>query len=262
MPVALDDFVRVVEDIAPPGLAYEWDNTGLLLRCAKDINRVLITLDVTSEAVDEAEEMGCDMILSHHPLIFEPIKSLSSLKSTDALLMRLIRRRISLYSAHTSFDRAKGGMGDSLAKRLELKNVEAFDYCGDDLMRTGYLKEPMTRRQLLEHVKTSLDTGWVHASNKCQEPMDKIAVVGGSAGEFLEAAERAGAKALITGEAKHHQFIEANELNVLLITAGHHETERIFIDEVFMSLQSRLNELQLSLEFYKAKSTRAPFECI
>lgn len=261
MTVALDDFVRAVEYIAPPELAYEWDNTGLLLRCSNEISSALITLDVTGEAVDEAEDKGCDMILSHHPLIFDPVKSLSCLRATDAVLMRLIKNGISLYSAHTSFDRAKGGMGDSLAKKLGLKNVEAFEYCGDDVIRTGYLERPMTREKLIDHVKASLGTDWVHASNDCREPIDKIAVVGGSAGEFVEAAEKAGAKALITGEAKHHHFIGANERKILLIAAGHHETERLFIDEAFMSLQSRLNELQLNVNLYKAESARAPFEC-
>ena len=262
MSIALDDFVRAVETIAPKSLAYEWDNTGTLLRFADQISSVLITLDVTGAVIDEAEKLGCDMILSHHPLLFEPIKSLGCNKASEALLMRLVKSGISLYSAHTSFDRAKGGMGDILAKKLKLEKIETVPDLGEDLMRTGYLIEPLNKDQFVTYVKSALGVEIVHVSLKCADIVDKVAVIGGSGGDFIEAAKMEGAKALVTGEAKLHHFIEADETLVFLIAAGHYETERYFIEEVFISLQSHLNELQSNLRLFKAESANAPYEYI
>lgn len=262
MSVSLDEFIKAVEFIAPPELAYEWDNTGLALRCSDKINRVLVTLDVTGEAIDEAEEKRCDMILSHHPLIFEPLKSLTYNKIPDALIMRLIKKGISLYCAHTSFDKAVGGMGEVLAKKLGLQRIESVSYKGDDLMRTGFLKEPLTRAQLIDHIKSVFGINLVQASRKCKEPVQKVALVGGSGGDFIEPAFGSGAQAFITGEVKYGHFLKAEELGLLIIAAGHFETERVFIEEAFMSLQSRLYELQLNLDLIKAESAHAPAESV
>ncbi len=262
MAAAIDDFVGAVERIAPPCLAYEWDNSGLNLRCSGEVSRVLIALDVTNDTANEAEKLGCDMILSHHPLIFEPVKSLSVDRVSDSVLMRLIRAGISLYAAHTSYDRASGGVGDILASKLGLTQIEAEADSGEYLMRTGYLKSTLKKHEFLDHVKRSLDSGMLRVSAADIETVRKVAVVGGSGGGFIEAAKRSGADALVTGEAKHHHFIEAKMQNVLLVEAGHYETERCFTPEVFMSLQSTLNELQLNVELFEANSAQSPYECI
>jgi dinuclear metal center YbgI/SA1388 family protein len=262
MPAALDDFVRAVETIAPLSLAYEWDNSGLLLRCSDRISSVLITLDVTDTAVSEAAAKGCDMILSHHPLMFDAVKRLDCHRTTDAVMMRLIRYGISVYSAHTSFDRAVGGINDAFADKLGLKNVEILPGLGEDLVRTGYLEKPLAVKELAEHVKRSLGIDAVKVSQTDIEAAGKVAIVGGSGGDFIKAAKDAGAQALITGEAKHHHFLNAQAQGVLLVEAGHFDTERCFVEQAFMSLQSQLNELQLNLEMYKANSVRSPYKYI
>jgi GTP cyclohydrolase I len=262
MSVDIDVLVSAIEEFAPPGLAYEWDNTGLLLRCADKVSRALVTLDVTGNVIDEAEKKGCDIIFSHHPLIFQPIRKLSFSKTPDSLIMRLMQKGISLYSAHTSFDKAAGGMGDVLAKKLELKRIEAVPYKGDDLMRTGFLKKPLSREQLIDYVKRAFEIKYLQASLNSIGLIEKVAVVGGSGGDFIEAAIESGAQAFITGEAKYGCFLEADEMGLLLLAAGHFETECIFIEEAFMSLQSRLNELQLNLDLIKAESAHAPYECV
>ncbi len=262
MPAATDDFVKAVESIAPLGLAYDWDNSGLILRCSNEAKRVLITLDVTNATADEAEKLSCDMILSHHPLIFEPVKTMSIDKAADAVIMRLVRSGISLYAAHTSYDRAGGGICDTLAKSLGLSQTEAVPGAGEDLMRIGYLQNPMDKGAFLEHVKQSLAVGTLRVSRSNAEKISRVAAVGGSGGSFIEAAKQSGADALVTGESKHHHFIEAEFNGVLLVEAGHYETERCFTEEVFMSLQSRLNELQLSLELFRANSAQSPYEYI
>jgi dinuclear metal center YbgI/SA1388 family protein len=262
MPAVLNDIVNVIEQIAPLSLAYEWDNSGLLLRCSDEVNRILIALDVTEAVAREAEEKQCDMILSHHPLIFEAVKQLDYHRTTDAVLMRLVKAGISLYSAHTSFDRANGGINDSLAGMLGLSGIEVLPGSGEDIVRTGYLEKPCCSKELVNRVKHALGINAVKASKTEIQSINKIAVVGGSGGDFVEAAKQAGAQALVTGEAKHHHFIDAQFLGMLLIEAGHFETERCFTRQVFMSLHSRLNELQLSVELIKADSVQSPYEYI
>ena len=234
------------------------DNTGLILRCGDSIKRVLITLDVTSGTIDEAKELGCDMILSHHPAFFKPVRALDFHNASDAIVMKMIKEGISLYAAHTSFDRANGGMGDVLASKLKLKNIETVAGCGEYVMKTGYLKRPLSSDALVIYIKEMLEINSAQISYGGTEIIEKLAIVGGSGGDFINAAKKSGAKALLTGEAKHHHYIEAAELGILLITAGHYETERYFTEKVFMSLQSCVNELQLSVELIKTRCGKSP----
>lgn len=259
MPAALDEIVGAIEDIAPLSLAYEWDNSGLLLRCGEDVSRVLVALDVTMEVAQKAEELNCDMILAHHPLMFEAKKRFDCRKTSDAVMMRLIKSGISLYAAHTSFDRADGGINDELAQKLGLEDIEVI---ADDLVRVGRFKAPLDKNELAERIKLALGIDTLKMSLSEIETIEKAAVVGGSGGEFIEAAKNAGAEALITGEAKHHHFIDAQAQGVLLIEAGHFSTERCFVDKAFISLQSRIDELQLNVGLFKADSVQSPYEYI
>lgn len=259
MAAPIDEFVKAVEAIAPLGLAYEWDNSGLLLRCSEEVKRVLIALDVTDDIAEEAARENCDMILAHHPLIFEPLRSISVKRASDAVLMKLVRNGISLYAAHTSYDRAEGGMGDALASKLDLRDVETIQGAGEGLMRIGSLEKPLNKHDFLEFVKKALHADALRISRTEIGTVKKAAVIGGSGGEFIEAAIEAGADALVTGEVKHHHFIEAGHKGLLLVEAGHYETELCFTGQVFMSLQSSLNELQLNVELRKAKTAQSPY---
>lgn len=259
MPVGIDHVVTMIESIAPRELAYDWDNSGLLLRCGNTVRSMLITLDVTQAVVDEAIASKCDMILAHHPAIFEPMRALSVDRPADALIMRLIKSGISLYAAHTSYDRAPGGMNDVLAQRLGLCDIAVVGGSGEELMRTGYLSQPMSRTAFLDHIKKALGIKYLKTSRCVCDTISGVAVVGGSGGSFLAAAKEAGVDALITGEAKHHHFIEAESMGVLLAEAGHYDTERWFVDDVFMSLQARVNEVQLDLGLKKAVAETTPY---
>ncbi len=259
MPLAMDEFVRIVENIAPRELAYDWDNSGLLLRCGDTVSNVLIALDATLTVAEEAERNGCDLILVHHPLIFSPVKALSCHKPQDAVLMKLIRSKISLYAAHTTFDRADGGINDVLAGILGLKDTKVIPGAGESLMRIGDLPQTLEKDALLARVKSALSVKSLRVSQTACLNISRVAVVGGSGGDFIAAAKEQGAQALVTGEAKHHHFIEAAAYGILLIEAGHYDTECAFADAIYISLQSRLNEVQLDLGLKKAENEKAPY---
>ena len=254
----IDEFVRIVEEIAPPSLAPEWDNSGLLLRCGDETGAVMVALDATLAVMEEAEKMNCGMILSHHPLIFEPVKSLDCSKAGQGLLMRLIRKNISLYAWHTPFDKADGGVCDTLTRKLGLLGSDVFE---GGFLRAGFLPQSLDFDSFIAHVKEALGTGGVRASNIRPKEIKRVAVSAGSGGGFVEAALKTGAQVLLTGEAKHHHFLEANESGLLLIAAGHFATERCFSDAAIMSLQPKLDELKSSLELFKADGEIPPAEC-
>ncbi len=259
MAVTMDEFVRLVEKAAPPELASDWDNSGLLLRCGETVERVLIALDATMPVADEAVAGEFDMILAHHPTLFSPVKGLDCRQPTDAVIMKLVRHGISLYAAHTTFDKAQGGINDMLAQKLGLTDVRIAPGPEDGLMRVGALKEAMNGEAFAAHVKRALETDAVRISGGQNKQIRTVAVLGGSGGDFAAAAKTAGADALVTGEAKHHHFIEAAAMGMLLAEAGHYATEHGFVDEIFMSLQSSLNEVQLHLGLKRAKCEEAPY---
>jgi dinuclear metal center YbgI/SA1388 family protein len=176
--------------------------------------------------------------------------------------MRLIRAGVSLYAAHTTFDRAAGGINDMLAGRLGLVDVVTAAGPEDGLMRVGALPEAMAEPAFFAHVKRALGADSLRVSAWPGGPVRTVAVLGGSGGDFAAAAKEAGADALVTGEAKHHHFLEAQARGLLLVEAGHYATEHGFVDEIFMSLQSRRNELQLFLDFEKAKCEKAPVSSV
>lgn len=255
MSVSIDDFVRVIESIAPPQLAESWDNTGLILRCGETVSKVLIALDVTDDIADEAIETGCDIILAHHPLIFEPVRYLDCRSANQHVVMRLIRDGISLYAAHTSYDEAIGGINDSLADRIGLCDVIA-----DGPIRIGNLNKPCGKDEFLSLIKNALGIDCLCVSKTRCGQISRIAVAGGSGGGFTAYAHKAGAQALLTGEAKHSHFIEASELGLTLVAAGHYHTECLFADSIFIGLQARLDEVQLDLALEKSKRCKALYE--
>lgn len=262
MPVKVNELINVIESIAPPELAYEWDNSGVQIACSEEISGVLVTLDITAETVSEAKQKNCDMIVSHHPLFFESVRSIDYNYPGHAVAIELIKYGISVYSAHTSYDRAAGGVGDILALKLGLEDIIAEPCGGEGLMRTGTLSKAMGKGEFIEHIKRALTVKTLRVSKTEVGTIKNVAVVGGSGGNFNRAAKDAGAQALVTGEAKHHHFIEAAANGVLLVEAGHFETERYFADEVFMSLQSRVNALQLDVKVIKADSVHPLYEYI
>lgn len=211
----------------PSSLSCPWDNDGLM--CCPDshrlVRRVLVALDVTQEVVDEAIEGGFDVIVSHHPLIFDPIRSLNVEDGVGAKLIDLVRAGVSVMSFHTRLDAVEGGVNDQLADALGLVDVEPFDD-GDGIAlgRIGYLDEAVDVSELAARIKGALAAPSVIASS-CGCRADRVAVVGGEGKSFIAAAKRAGADTLVSGRLGYNNMVEARELGMNLIEAGHFFTE-------------------------------------
>lgn len=240
----LQQICRFMEQWAPPALAEEWDNPGLLVDAGSLVRRVLVTLDITPAVVEEAHRLGCQLVVSHHPVIFKPVRRL---QSTDAAFL-LARYGISALCAHTNLDAAEGGVNDVLAGLLELENVQPLEGLG----RVGD-RDSISPAQLAEQVGKLLNAPVLLADAGL--PITRVAVVGGSGGEFFEAAAQAGAQCLVTGEASHHHGLDALEQGVSVIVAGHFATEWPIVPEMARRLRQAFGELEVLV----SGSNRPPF---
>ena len=230
---------------APQQLAEEWDNVGTLVDCGGPVDRVLTALDITRGVVEEAEQKNCRLIIAHHPVIFSPLKKLGP----DQPTFRLVQKGISAICMHTNLDAAQGGVNDVLAGLFGLQGVCPVAGMG----RVGRLPRPLAAAQLAGLCARLLGTPvrFVDAGR----PVAALAVVGGAGGDFLAAARAAGADALLTGEAKHHEALDAAETGISLVTAGHFATEA----PVVPALAEKLRGHFPALEVLVSESCRDPF---
>lgn len=219
-----------INSIAPFTSQEEWDNSGFLIgEWKKEVKKCVVTLDITKEIVSQAKEIGADLIVSHHPVIFSKLRSVY--KGTP--VYDLISSEISVISAHTNFDIAEGGINDILAAALELKDIS---FCEGDILRFGELAVSMTASEFASYVKEKLHIEHLRYSNS-REMIKKIAVCGGAGSDFLADAMKQ-ADAFVTGDASYHTLLDAGEADFCLVAAGHYETENIGVKALFKQLSN------------------------
>lgn len=248
----LNDFIAVMERIAPPELACDFDNPGLLIGPGKrEIRNVLVALDATVAVAREAVETGTDLLLTHHPLFFHPVRHMLPDDPDTAAAYTLVRGGIGLYAAHTNLDSAAGGVNDTLCGLFGLTDVIPYE---DGLGRIGTLPKPMSLSELVQMTNRLLDTNarFVGDANR---PVSRVAMLGGAGGDTFCAARALGAEVLVTGEMKHHEAIAVDALGMAAIVGGHYETERIVLPPLIARLQRETNDVQYNV----ARSDSAPF---
>lgn len=249
------DIAAELERLAPPELAEPWDNVGLMAGNADQrVSTVFVCLDVTSDNVQRAIDCGADLIISHHPLLFAPVKRITEQDISGSILRNLIRNDISVYSAHTNLDHADGGMNDILASRAGLINVRRFKECecvdgtGQPICnigRVGCLSVPMEMGDYVDFVRESLDCKSIRYVGNPEEIVSVAAVCSGSGGDGIYSAYHAGADVYITSDIKHHEAQLAFELGLNLIDAGHFETENTICTFMAEFLEERFEELNV-----------------
>ncbi len=253
--VRLSKIMEELELVAPSSAKYPWDNVGLLVGDeAQRISRVFVCLDITSENAARAAELGADLIISHHPLIFEPLKGITENTVTGGIVRTLIQNNISAFCMHTSFDVADGGMNDLLAARLGLENVRKFttDECiGEDgepiggIGRVGVLPRPVALSEFLMHIKTALGSCALKFCGNTNETVQTVALCSGSGGSEMYAAYHSGADVFVTADLKHDHGRIAREIGLNIVDAGHFETENIICDFLAELFANRFPELEV-----------------
>lgn len=223
------DLIRVIETTYPCEKAMEWDNVGLLVgRCQKDIQKVYVALDATDKVIEQAIQWGADMLITHHPILFSPIKQVTDDELVGRRILQLVQKDICYYAMHTNYDVLR--MADLSSDILGLEINGALDENG--IGRVGNLENPMTVLECCELVKERFQLESVKVYGDLQQEISCVAISPGSGKHMSELAMEKGAGVFITAEIDHHEGLDANAEGMAIIDAGHYGLEHIFIQDM------------------------------
>ena len=249
----VNDILLFLEKLAPNSMKMDWDNVGLLCGSkAKEVYKILVALDPFESVCKEAAQLGADLLITHHPLIFQPVKSVTDDSSIGRAIQTLIKNDISAINAHTNLDCAPGGVNDVLAQALGLEDVQVIAPSGVDengnpwgLLREGIVKI-QSMEQFLKHVKSALSCAGLKYVD-AGKAVCKVAVGGGACAGELRDAVNAGCDTFVTADVKYNQFWDAKELGLNLIDAGHFHTENPVCSVLAEKLQAAFPEVTVIL---------------
>lgn len=219
-----------IDRLAPFWLTMDFDNTGILVGDRnREVSCALLALDCTPAVVEQARQLGAQLIITHHPVIFHPLKRVNE----DAVVYQLIRSDIAVISAHTNLDIAQGGVNDALASAIGLRDCRGLELLNEQtgawLGRIGTLPEPLSPEAFAAHVKSCLNAASVKFA-AAPRAIHTVALCSGSGADCLDAAISAGADALLTSEVKQHEYLAAAAAGISIFDAGHFDTEDIVIE--------------------------------
>ena len=227
------DFYGYLNSIAPFETQEDWDNSGMLVGDMNaEVKKAAVVLDITHEEIKKAKAIGADLIISHHPVIFNPIKSVTK----GSVPYELVASSINALCCHTPLDIADGGTNDSLAELLGI-NVTRAD---DPILRLGTV-EPTTAQELAGKIANTLNTKVRYAD--AGKTIKKIAICTGAGCSLIEAAGEI--DAFITGDASHHNFLDCIQAGITLIAAGHYETEIVVVPVLVKKLQAQFPDIEI-----------------
>jgi dinuclear metal center YbgI/SA1388 family protein len=246
-----NDVLKFLRQLAPEEEALDQDPVGLLISMAasREIKKIGVCLDATPAIAARAVKLEIDLIIVHHPLIYAPIKRLHpDSDPIAASVTSLIKGDISLYAMHTNWDRAHGGINDTLAKLVCLENFEPLGSAGSQtLPRIGELPVSQTAAQFFDFINNSLVCSGTNSlrTNRVEpgKRIKRVAVCGGAGAFLMPDVIAAGADAYVTSDVRHHEFIEATGRNLLLLDAGHDATETPGMQELVPILQEKFHSL-------------------
>lgn len=247
MSVTVQEILRELTAFAPPELACSWDNVGLLVDAGRPVDKVLTALDITPDVVQEAAAAGCQLIVSHHPVIFDPMKHITA----DDVPALLLQNGISGICMHTNLDATAGGVNDTLADLLGISREDRRNFA-ENCGRVGSVPATTVAdlaRFCAEHLHIAVkyvDSG---------KPVTRLAEVSGGGGSYLQEAIDEGADCLVTGEAAHHIALLARQKGIGLVVAGHWGTEQGIADV----LAARLQQAFPALTVHHAAADTDPY---
>lgn len=226
---------QCIDAFAPFETQWDLDNSGFQVgRRDREVTRILVSLDITREVVEEAAQLDAQLIVAHHPVIFHPVKSVIDGAPTGEILLALIEHKIAAICAHTNLDAAHGGVNGCLARALELSEIGQLCQAGEDsqgrpygIGRTGTVHRPgLTAGEYAAFVKERLGSACVRFVDGGR-PVQRVAVGGGACGSMIEDAVARGCDTFVTADLKYNQFLDAKALGLNLLDAGHFPTENV-----------------------------------
>ncbi len=229
----LKDIIDIIESVAPLSSQADWDNSGLQIgHNDADVASVLLCTDVTEAVMDEAIRKNCQLILSHHPLLFHPLSTIQGRTFQERVTLKAIRHDISIYSSHTPMDRYQHGTSGYMAKRLGITDYHTLSDDGYGVI--GNLPHPLTVEEMLAATKHAFRTTAIRYTLPDKKTISRVACGSGACADFMEDAIGQGADAFISADYKHHQFLQA-EGRIMLLDIGHFESEQ-WIKQIYSDL--------------------------
>jgi len=225
--VKIQDILDLIERVAPAANADEWDNVGLMCgrRNAK-VTKVLLCVDVTTDVIAEAIDTGCDLIVAHHPFLFEKINLIDDRNAKGRQILTLAEHKIAVISAHTNADSATGGMNDYLAGLLSLQDINTTEF--SRYLRVGTLATPLSVAELAQTVKTKLSLKNTFVLGNLTDLVARVGVYTGGASVDELIAAKSVFDVVVTGEFGYHKAIDLKEEGVRAILCGHFGSELLF----------------------------------
>ncbi|MBQ8210294.1 MAG: Nif3-like dinuclear metal center hexameric protein [Clostridia bacterium] len=240
-----------LNSLAPYDTQCEWDNSGLMAGSLEtETDAVMLCLDCTNDVIEQAVANGCKLIISHHPLIFKPLKCVEA----DTPVYNAIKNDITVLSCHTNLDMAKDGVNDMLCRTLGIGNVQLLFAEGAPIMRMGERAE-MSAKDFAAFVSGNLNNSVKLTDSG--KTVKKVAVCGGAGGEYIREAVNAGCDTFVTGEAKHHEYLDAERLGINLLVAGHFSTEKTVLDALCDKLLKAFPKHKVCIAYEKC-----PYETV
>ena len=220
-------------------LQESFDNAGLQVGLTEaEVSGALLCLDVTEKVVDEAAALGCNLIVSHHPLLFKGLKCISGANYVQRTVMKAIQKGITVVSMHTNYDNAMNGVNYKIARKIGLHNVT---FLGDEAQKAGHgsgvvgqLDEPMAAKDFINMVKSVLNADDASCNQLLRRKISSVALCGGAGSFLLDEAVKCKADAFITGEMHYHEYF-GHEQEIQIVVVGHYESEQ-YTNEIFRSV--------------------------
>lgn len=248
------EITNVIEEFAPLSLQEEWDNSGWQTGNPDDVcTGVLLCVDVTPEIIAEARDKGCNLIVSHHPLIFKGLRQIIGRNRVERCVADALRAGISVYSSHTAVDCAPSGVSWEMSRRLDLRNTVGLDPSGLGVI--GDLPMTVDWQDFIGMVKNAFGAEWVKCSRipSAEWKVSRVGLCGGAAAEFLPLALERGAQAYVTADCKHNQFLDYSA-DILLVDSGHFETEQCTKDIFYRVISEKFPNFAV----WKSNAERNP----
>jgi len=264
MTMKVADIIGLMDRLAPPHLAKTWDNSGLQVGDPTwPVKKVWVALDPLPDVVERACSVDVDLLITHHPLIMTPFRSLDLSRHPGSIINRAIASRLALFCAHTNFDNAKEGLNDIFCERIGLVDVTLLDVNEEDALegigRVGHLPSVLSLEHFAGQVKNSLGLQWLRYVGNPHMAINKAAVCTGSGGSLMDLFLATDADVYVTGDLKYHNARDAEAAGRALLDIGHFSSEHLMVEPLAQRLQALLDEIGVQVNIEACDFEKDPF---
>lgn len=256
---------NIIEEYAPLYLKESYDNVGLMVGDSKaSVNKILVALDCTLDVIEEAKKKDCNLIVTHHPLLFKKPSSITTDTLLGKKIIELIKNDLNLYSSHTNLDSTENGFNQIVAELLNLHDLKILDPSNYNdnagIGRIGYLKQGVALDKLCEFVKEVFNISILRYSGEDSLKIKKVAIINGSGQDYFNKAKALGADCIITGDTTYHYVSDLMEEKIAVIDAGHFHTEWPALQCFYKWLKNRIEEMGFKNDVLLAENNFSPYK--